>query len=49
MFVPGLGLEFNILIVSMVQVGTSNLPLPGRDPEHLLSRGMVLIGLNQVA
>ena len=37
---PGVGLEFNILIVSRVPVGTSNIPLPGLDPENLLARGI---------
>ena len=36
---PGVGLEVNILNVSRVPVGTSNLPLPGLDPEKLLARG----------
>ena len=35
-----MGLEVNILIVSWVPVGTSNLPLPGQDPENLLARGI---------
>ena len=36
---PGLGLEFNILIVSRVHtVGTPYLPPPGLDPENLLAR-----------
>ena len=37
---PGVGLEVNILIVICVPVGTSNLPLPGLDPETLLARGI---------
>ena len=35
---PGVGLEFNISIISRVPIGTSILPLPGLDPENLLAR-----------
>ena len=38
--VPRVGLEVNNLIVNSVPVGTSNLPLPGLDPEKLLGRGI---------
>ena len=37
---PRVGLEVNILIVSSVPVGTSNLTLPGLDPDKLLVRGI---------
>ena len=37
---PKVGLDVNILIVSSVPVGTSNLPIPGLDPEKLLVRGI---------
>ena len=37
---PGVGLEVNIKIVSTVPAGTSNLPLPGLDPEKLLAGGI---------
>ena len=39
-----------IFIVSSVPVSTSNLPLPGLDPEKLLvSVALKRIGLNQAA
>ena len=37
---PRVGLEVDILIVSSVPVGASNLPLPGLDLEKLLARGI---------
>ena len=37
---PRVGLEVSILIVSRVSVVTSNLLLPGLDPEKLLARGI---------
>ena len=37
---PRVGLEVSIIIVSLVPVGTSDLLLPGLDPEKLLARGI---------
>ena len=45
-----MGLDVNILIVSKVTLGTSNLPLPRLDPEKLLAARILKVnGLNQAA